>query len=62
MDQLLALKSSVQGLLSQGRTEKKVSVSQVAHLEICPDDGDLADLLAKHSELTLRSTTHDVSR
>lgn len=57
MSQLLTLKSSVQGLLDQGRQEKKVGTSQMAHLEICPDDGDLADLLAKHS----KSRNEDIS-
>jgi hypothetical protein len=53
MAKLLALKSSVQGLLDQGRADKKVAVARMAHLEICPDDGELADLLAKHSESNL---------
>ena len=53
MAQLLTLKTNVQGLLDAGRKEKTVSVPQMAHLEICPDDADLADLLAKHSQSTL---------
>ena len=49
-------------LLDAGRKEKTVSVPQMAHLEICPDDADLADLLAKHSQSTLMRPSGQISR